>query len=540
MFGPVDSSTLPSHLALVSGWSATCSDLNDPMSCESDIDTPGRNAADDGGRQWEPPDGAPRPYLWADVTWLLYKAGVSWGYFVGPGTCVAPPCPELEDSISKTVPAQNPLPGFRTVEHTGQLDNVRPNTDFFEAAARGNLPAVSWVMPTQGQGEHPPDDIGDGEAWVTELVNAVMQGPREQWLHTAIFITWDDWGGFYDHVRPPNVDENGYGLRVPSLLISPWARPGFIDSQTLSFDAYLKLIEDRFLGRARLDPDQRRVAGFASHGARTCPHPGRSRPKDFDFSQDPDRTAHPRSQRGSRSGEAPKFLACRRLGSDPRGCRHLFGEFPPKLVPACRGAALCAVVLVAGSAVPAVGAPASRPAPAGRDRDRSRGRVVAMAGDPRTPDDGEAIQRYGVVTGGEVVPLDVGRRAGARSAGGRRIEGVGPWHVRGWTPAGVVRATVRARSLAPKAVTGSQKWATLLCRFAGDATVPHAKSWYEGLVGSANSLVSDYFEETSYGAVDLAGGKVMDWVDLPHNRAYYGPAGDGRPVADGAGLRRCQ
>jgi phospholipase C len=256
MFGPVDSSTLPSHLALVSGWSATCSDLNDPMSCESDIDTPGRNAADDGGRQWEPPDGAPRPYLWADVTWLLYKAGVSWGYFVGPGTCVAPPCPELEDSISKTVPAQNPLPGFRTVEHTGQLDNVRPNTEFFEAAARGNLPAVSWVMPTQGQGEHPPDDIGDGEAWVTELVNAVMQGPREQWLHTAIFITWDDWGGFYDHVRPPNVDENGYGLRVPSLLISPWARPGYIDSQTLSFDAYLKLIEDRFLHRARLDPDQ--------------------------------------------------------------------------------------------------------------------------------------------------------------------------------------------------------------------------------------------------------------------------------------------
>ena len=107
----------------------------------------------------------------------MYKAGVSWGYFVGPGTCNAPPCPDVEGSISKTVAVQNPLPGFRTVEVTGQLDNVRPNTEFFEAAAEGNLPAVSWVMPTQGAGEHPPDNIAPGQAWVTQLVNAVMEGP---------------------------------------------------------------------------------------------------------------------------------------------------------------------------------------------------------------------------------------------------------------------------------------------------------------------------------------------------------------------------
>ncbi|MEA2581779.1 MAG: hypothetical protein QOE83_2671, partial [Actinomycetota bacterium] len=65
---------------------------------------------------------------------------------------------------------------------------------------------------------------------------------------------WDDWGGFYDHVEPPVVDVNGYGLRVPGLLISPYAREGYIDHQTLSFDAYLKLIEDRFLNGQRLDP----------------------------------------------------------------------------------------------------------------------------------------------------------------------------------------------------------------------------------------------------------------------------------------------
>jgi phospholipase C len=71
---------------------------------------------------------------------------------------------------------------------------------------------------------------------------------------TAIFLAWDDWGGFYDHVVPPKVDQNGYGLRVPGLVISPYARKGYIDHQVLSFDAYLKFIEDDFLGGQRLVP----------------------------------------------------------------------------------------------------------------------------------------------------------------------------------------------------------------------------------------------------------------------------------------------
>jgi phospholipase C len=86
---------------------------------------------------------------------------------------------------------------------------------------------------------------------VTRLINAVMRSPS--WSTSAIFLTWDDWGGFYDHVRPPVVDDLGYGIRVPGLVISPWVRQG-IDHQTLSFDAYLKLIEDVFLDGARLDP----------------------------------------------------------------------------------------------------------------------------------------------------------------------------------------------------------------------------------------------------------------------------------------------
>jgi phospholipase C len=138
-------------------------------------------------------------------------------------------------------------------------------------------------MPTFGRSDHPPQDIRDGQDWVTRVVNAAMRGP--DWLHTAIFLTWDDWGGFYDHVRPPRVDQNGYGLRVPGIVISPWVRRG-IDHQTLSFDAYLKLIEDRFLDGRRLDgwnwgwPDARPTT------RENAPGLGDLR-KEFDFDQTP-------------------------------------------------------------------------------------------------------------------------------------------------------------------------------------------------------------------------------------------------------------
>ncbi len=100
--------------------------------------------------------------------------------------------------------------------------------------------------------EHPSRPISSGVAYVTSLVNAVMNS--RDWNSTAIFLAWDDWGGFYDHVAPPTVDRNGYGLRVPGLVISPYTKRGYIDHQTLSFDAYNKFIEDDFLGGQRLDP----------------------------------------------------------------------------------------------------------------------------------------------------------------------------------------------------------------------------------------------------------------------------------------------
>ena len=79
-----------------------------------------------------------------------------------------------------------------------------------------------------------------------------MSGP--DWSSTAIFLAWDDWGGFYDNVVPPRISRDGYGLRVPALVISPYAKAGYIDHQVLSFDAYAKFIEDDFLNAQRLDP----------------------------------------------------------------------------------------------------------------------------------------------------------------------------------------------------------------------------------------------------------------------------------------------
>ena len=111
-----------------------------------------------------------------------------------------------------------------------------------------------------------------------------MKGP--EWNSTAIFLTWDDWGGFYDHVVPPQVDQNGYGLRVPGIATSPYAKQGYIDHQTLSFDAYLKFIEDRFLGGQRIDPQTDGRPDPRPDVRENAPQLG-DLTQDFDFTQPP-------------------------------------------------------------------------------------------------------------------------------------------------------------------------------------------------------------------------------------------------------------
>jgi phospholipase C len=280
MFEPNASWSLPQHLYQVSEWSALCADPANPYSCTNALQNPNRPGA--------PLDTTPL-YAWTDITYLLHRFGVNWGYYVMNGT--EPDC-EIDTQMTcapvpqgyKTPGIWNPLPHFTDVQQDGQLGNVQSLTNFFTAAKTGTLPTVSWIDPSGKVSEHPVSLVSAGQTYVTGLINAIMQSP--QWNSTAIFLSWDDWGGFYDSAVPPAVDANGLGLRVPGIVISPFAKRGVIDHQILSHDAYNKFIEDDFLGGQRLDP--------ATDG-RPDPRPDvrEANPKvgdltsDFDFGQDP-------------------------------------------------------------------------------------------------------------------------------------------------------------------------------------------------------------------------------------------------------------
>ncbi len=155
---------------------------------------------------------------------LLEEAGVSWKYYLG------------DNDYIETL---------RLVEHVvfgPMYRKVVDDSVFLEDLAEGELPAVSWLIPDVEYSEHPAaGSMCVGENWTVRMVNAIMRSP--DWRHTAIVITWDDFGGFYDHVPPPHVDLFGFGPRVPMILISPWARPGHITSDTLEFSSVLKMIE---------------------------------------------------------------------------------------------------------------------------------------------------------------------------------------------------------------------------------------------------------------------------------------------------------
>ncbi len=171
----------------------------------------------------------PHPVMYAkSIIDELEKSHISWGYYA-PGW----------------LNNENGLPLFASImSNQTRLNHIKWSTDFILDVKNSKLPQVSWVMPTDEESEHPPYSLTRGEKWVESIIGAVQSSPY--WSSTAIFLTWDDYGGWYDHVAPPQVDQFGYGFRVPLLVISPFARHGYIDHKPSDHTSILRFVETTF------------------------------------------------------------------------------------------------------------------------------------------------------------------------------------------------------------------------------------------------------------------------------------------------------
>ncbi len=182
-----------------------------------------------------------------------------------------------------------PYSAIRHVRETDLWDrHVHPVDELIDDIVADRLPAVTWVQPRYPVSEHPglQTNFCLGERWSAAVVNAIMESPM--WPSTGIFLTWDEWGGFYDHVRPPRVDAWGLGIRVPLLVISPYARKGHVDHAVAEHASTLRFIEANWGLRSLTHRDRR--ANDLSHV--------------FDFDQRP-REPSPLPIRRNCSGPTP-------------------------------------------------------------------------------------------------------------------------------------------------------------------------------------------------------------------------------------------
>jgi phospholipase C len=173
-----------------------------------------------------PPAGG---FDFASLPEALEKAGVSWKCYVG-------------EKDARQFDALNPLAGFR--HSTDSAPRLVSSRELFKDLRSGTLPSVAWIFPSMEESEHPLTDVRIGMWYVTAVVNALMKSGS--WQNTVLVVTWDEYGGFFDHVAPPTRNGAMLGPRVPALIVSPWARPGFIDHTEYDFTSILRFVEDRF------------------------------------------------------------------------------------------------------------------------------------------------------------------------------------------------------------------------------------------------------------------------------------------------------
>jgi phospholipase C len=183
---------------------------------------------------------------WGDLPTIfdrLEAAGISWKFYVqnyDPKITFR----TAQDSDRAAQVVWVPLLGYaRYVDDPKLSRHIVDLDEYFADLKRGTLPAVAFMVPS-GASEHPPGSIKAGERFVRTLVTELMAS--RFWKSSAFMWSYDDWGGWYDHVRPPAVDSRGYGFRVPALLVSAWAKRGYVDSTQLDYTSALKFIEENW------------------------------------------------------------------------------------------------------------------------------------------------------------------------------------------------------------------------------------------------------------------------------------------------------
>jgi phospholipase C len=217
-------------------------------------------------------------FSFASMVKLFDKTKLSWKYYTETLPEPAGFNRERDDPLYTFYPDPkrfwiwNPLPGFKSVrDNPANMARLVALNDYYRDLKQGTLPQVSWIVPAYRDSEHAPESVVQGMWYVTRIINALMESPY--WKDTAVFLTWDDYGGFYDHVPPPVMDSMGFGPRVPMIVISPYARPDYISHETDSFESVLKFIEERWnLGHLTLR-DKRASDMGDSFDFRQTPNP---------------------------------------------------------------------------------------------------------------------------------------------------------------------------------------------------------------------------------------------------------------------------
>ena len=182
------------------------------------------------------PGAGPFPCLqYATMRDLLDTAGVSWRYYAPK------PCCDVNGRLFSAFDAIEAV--RRGTEWTdGHIS--KPQTNIFGDLSGGNLQSVSWVVPDGADSDHPGEGADDGPQWIASIVNAV--GESAYWKSTAVIIVWDDWGGLYDNANPPQLGFGGLGFRVPALVVSAYAKKGYISRTQYEFGSILKYVEENW------------------------------------------------------------------------------------------------------------------------------------------------------------------------------------------------------------------------------------------------------------------------------------------------------